>query len=62
MVSTRGTSSVVSVSGTQVSLDVHTEGAMGLLHGQLCVNVSLVSQATMMANADMPWLLSGCLI
>ena len=50
------------MSGTQVSLDVHTEGAMGLLHGQLCVNVSLVSQATMMANADMPWLLSGCLI
>ena len=54
-------SSVLSVAGTCVSSVVHKKGAVSASHGQLHADVSQVPQDTMMPNADVPWLLPGCL-
>lgn len=46
-------SSVLSVTGTCVSLIEHMSGAIMALHGQL--HVSQVSQAMVIPNADALW-------
>lgn len=46
-------SSVLSVTGTCVSLIEHMNGAIMALHGQL--HVSQVSQAMVIPNADALW-------